>query len=146
MALPRPKEAADLIADRAWSGHAVNGSKLLAHLTCAIIVRVAKVLLVLLFLVACSGVSSTGASGTLQVVAGEGFWGDIATQLGGTHAHVQSVVTDPNADPHEYESSANDARAVATANLVILNGAGYDNWGQKLLQASPNQGRKVLVV
>ena len=80
------------------------------------------------------------------MVAGEGFWGDIATQLGGTHAHVQSVVTDPNADPHEYESSTNDARAVAAANLVILNGAGYDNWGQKLLQASPNQGRKVLVV
>ncbi len=108
--------------------------------------RVARVLLVLLVVVACTGVSSTGASGVLQVVAGEGFWGDIATQLGGTHANVQSVVTDPNTDPHEYESSANDARAVATANLVILNGAGYDNWGQKVLQASPNQGRKVLVV
>jgi len=80
------------------------------------------------------------------VVAAEGFWGDIAGQLGGTHASVQSVVTDPNADPHEYESSTNDARAVATANLVILNGAGYDDWGQKLLQASPNQARKVFVV
>jgi len=109
-------------------------------------VRVARLLLVLLVVVACSGVSSTGASGALQVVAAEGFWGDIATQLGGTHANVQSVVTDPNADPHEYESSANDARAVASANLVILNGAGYDDWGQKLMQASPNQGRKVLVV
>ena len=108
--------------------------------------RVARVLLVLLVLVACSGASSSGASEVLQVVAGEGFWGDIATQLGGTRANVQSVVTDPNADPHEYEGSANDARAVASANLVILNGAGYDGWGQKLLQASPNQGRKVLVV
>ena len=108
--------------------------------------RVARLLLVLLVMVACSGVSSSGASGVLQVVAGENFWGDIATQLGGTHADVQSVVTDPNADPHEYESSTNDARAFATANLVILNGAGYDGWGQKLLAANPNQGRKVLVV
>jgi len=87
------------------------------------------------------------ASGAaLQVVAGQNFWGSIATQLGGSKANVQSVVTDPNADPHEYESNTNDARAVATANLVILNGAGYDDWGQKLLDASPNQGRRVLVV
>jgi len=95
---------------------------------------------------ACAGASSAGGSGVVQVVAGENFWGNIATQLGGSRASVQSVVTDPNADPHEYESSTNDARAFATANLVILNGAGYDDWGQKLLQASPNQSRKVLDV
>jgi zinc/manganese transport system substrate-binding protein len=95
---------------------------------------------------ACAGASSVGGSGVIQVVAGENFWGDIATQLGGGRANVQSVVTDPNADPHEYESNTNDARAFATANLVILNGAGYDDWGQKLLQASPNQGRHVLDV
>ncbi len=91
-----------------------------------------------------SSVGSTGSA--LQVIAGENFWGDIASQLGGSKAAVQSVVTDPNADPHEYESNTNDARAFATANLVILNGAGYDDWGQKLLSASPNQGRKVLDV
>jgi zinc/manganese transport system substrate-binding protein len=95
---------------------------------------------------ACAGGSSAGGSGTVQVVAGENFWGDIATQLGGSRANVQSVVTDPNADPHEYESNTNDARAFATANLVILNGAGYDNWGQKLVQANPNEGRHVLTV
>jgi zinc/manganese transport system substrate-binding protein len=95
---------------------------------------------------ACAGSGSAGGSGVVQVVAGENFWGDIATQLGGSRASVQSVVTDPNADPHEYESNTNDARAFATANLVVLNGAGYDDWGHKLLQANPNQGRKLLVV
>jgi zinc/manganese transport system substrate-binding protein len=94
----------------------------------------------------CSGAGSASGSGVVQVVAGENFWGDIATQLGGSRASVQSVVTDPNADPHEYESNTNDARAFATANLVILNGAGYDDWGQKLLQANPNQSRLVLDV
>ena len=39
-------------------------------------------------------------SGLIKVVAGQSFWGDIATQLGGSKASVQSVVTDPNADPH----------------------------------------------
>ena len=95
---------------------------------------------------ACTSLGSASGLGVVRVVAGENFWGDIATQLGGSRASVQSVVTDPNADPHEYESNTNDARAFATANLVILNGAGYDDWGQKLLQASPSQGRKVLNV
>ncbi|HEV2475877.1 MAG TPA: zinc ABC transporter substrate-binding protein, partial [Candidatus Dormibacteraeota bacterium] len=95
---------------------------------------------------ACTRADSASGSGAIQVVAGENFWGDIASQLGGSRASVQSVVTDPNADPHEYESNTNDARAFATANLVILNGAGYDDWGQKLLQASPSQSRKVLNV
>src|SRR4029077_997451 len=65
---------------------------------------------------------------------------------GGTKVSVQSVVTDPNADPHEYESSSADARAFADAKLVILNGAGYDTWGQKLLDANPSSGRDVMTV
>jgi zinc/manganese transport system substrate-binding protein len=95
---------------------------------------------------ACANSGSAGGSGAVQVVAGENFWGDIASQLGGSRASVQSVVTDPNADPHEYESNTNDARAFATAGLVILNGAGYDDWGQKLLSANPSPSRKVLNV
>ena len=100
----------------------------------------------LLLTVACGGPGSVGDARTVEVVAGENFWGDIASQLGGSHAHVQSVVTDPNADPHEYESNTYDARAFATANLVILNGAGYDDWARKLLDANPSSGRKVLDV
>jgi zinc/manganese transport system substrate-binding protein len=88
---------------------------------------------------------STGK--VLQVVAGENFWGSLVSQLGGTHVHVLSVVSDPNADPHEYESSADNARAVATADYVIANGAGYDSWLDKLLSAgSSNPSRKVLNV
>jgi zinc/manganese transport system substrate-binding protein len=60
--------------------------------------------------------------------------------------NVQSVVTDPNADPHEYETSTNDARAFADADLVILNGAGYDDWGRRLLDANPSAHRQVLDV
>jgi len=82
----------------------------------------------------------------LQVVAAENFWGSIATQLGGAKVHVTSIVSDPNTDPHEYESSPADARLLATANYVILNGAGYDDWGDKLLSAQPESGRRVLTV
>ncbi len=71
----------------------------------------------------------------MDVVAAENFWGSIASQVGGTHVQVTSVITNPNADPHAYEPTAADARTIATARLVILNGVGYDPWAPKLLAA-----------
>jgi zinc/manganese transport system substrate-binding protein len=94
---------------------------------------------------ACGNSTSATQTGPLKVVAGQNFWGSIATQLGGSKASVQSVVTDPNADPHEYESNTNDARAIADANFVILNGAGYDDWASRLLSANPSSHRTVLI-
>jgi zinc/manganese transport system substrate-binding protein len=112
--------------------------------------RVIKTLLVsaiLAALLASCGAPPAGAgSGTLQVIAGENFWGSIAAQLGGSHVTVTSIVTNPNTDPHEYESSATDARGFATADYVVLNGAGYDAWASKLLSANPKQNRKVFSV
>jgi zinc/manganese transport system substrate-binding protein len=82
----------------------------------------------------------------INVVAGENFWGSLVSQIGGNKVKVDSIVSDPNADPHEYESNTSDARAIADANYVILNGAGYDSWANKLIDASPNPSRKVLTV
>ena len=47
-------------------------------------------------------------------------------------------------DPHEYESSVDDAKAIAAADLVIENSGGYDDWMDKLLSASPNARRVLL--
>jgi zinc/manganese transport system substrate-binding protein len=93
---------------------------------------------------ACGAGTGGSTPGLINVVAGENFWGSIAAQLGGSKVSVHSVVTDPNADPHEYESSTVDAQAFADADLVILNGAGYDDWGQKLLDANASTHRQVL--
>jgi zinc/manganese transport system substrate-binding protein len=59
---------------------------------------------------------------------------------------VLSIVSDPNADPHEYESNTEDAEAVANASLVIVNGAGYDDWAISLISASNTPGQRVLNV
>jgi zinc/manganese transport system substrate-binding protein len=107
--------------------------------------RVWAVLFAAMAMSACGGPTPVASSGSIKVVAGQNFWGSIAAQLGGSKASVQSVVSDPNADPHEYETNTNDARAFADANLVILNGAGYDDWGNKLLAANPSSHRTVLV-
>ena len=86
---------------------------------------------------ACStaGPAVSGPPGqhVVQVVAAENFWGSIAAQVGGKHVHVTSIITNPNADPHTYEPNTADARAIATAQLVIENGIGYDPWVARLL-------------
>src|ERR1700730_3898854 len=96
------------------------------------------------------GSANAGATGrptkTLNIVAAENFWGSIVSQLAGKAGNVTSILSDPNADPHSYESSSDDARAFATADYVVMNGAGYDAWAQKLLAANPTAKRKVTVV
>ncbi|HEX9098097.1 MAG TPA: zinc ABC transporter substrate-binding protein [Candidatus Dormibacteraeota bacterium] len=94
---------------------------------------------------ACGSPTSSG-SGSISVVAAENFWGSIATQLAGSHATVRSIITNPQTDPHAYEPTASDARAIAGAAFVIENGAGYDPWAQKLIDASPSSSRAVLDV
>lgn len=101
---------------------------------------------------ACSSSGSTGTTGAgaggskIGVVAGENPWGDLAAQIGGDHVHVTSLIEDPGADPHLYESDTKAAAAVADAKLVVENGAGYDDFVDKLVKASPSSGRKVVSV
>jgi zinc/manganese transport system substrate-binding protein len=107
----------------------------------------------LAILAACALLAGCGAvagrepgSGTVRVVAAENFWGSIAAQLAGDRATVDSIITNPNQDPHSYEPTASDARRLATAQLVIVNGVGYDPWAPKLLSANPASGRTALTV
>lgn len=90
--------------------------------------------------------TAAGSGSAIRVVAAENFWGSLVTQLGGSRVSVTSVVTDPNTDPHDYQSSASTARAFAIAQYVIVNGAGYDGWAADLLSANPTNGRVVLTV
>ncbi|MDR3643383.1 MAG: zinc ABC transporter substrate-binding protein [Candidatus Doudnabacteria bacterium] len=85
------------------------------------------------------------SSSVVKVVAAENFYGDVVKQLGGEHVSVTSILSDPNADPHEYESSVPDAVAVSQADIVLENGLEYDTWMDKLLSASPNSSRQVLI-
>jgi len=117
-------------------------------------VAVAVVVGCLVGVCACSSKSSSAPAvagtnrpaRTLTIVAGENFWGSIVGQLAGRVGQVTSVVSNPNADPHSYQSSADDARAFADADYVVLNGAGYDSWANRLINGNPNSKRKVLSV
>ncbi len=115
---------------------------------------IATVLVVVIVLAAFVGIylsgnpntNSNSTSNVIKVVAAENFWGSLVTQLGGKYVNVTSIVTDPNADPHEYESNAADAIAIANAQFVIVNGAGYDTWALQLISASNSPHQVVLNV
>lgn len=122
----------------------VHRSRLLARLSAGVAV------LAIVGMLAGCGRSGTpgggGGRGRLQVVAAENFWGSIAAQLAGERADVTSVIVNPSTDPHSYEPTARDARAMAGAQLAIVNGLGYDAWAPRLLRASPSDGRVELDV
>jgi len=104
-------------------------------------------LALLLVLSVVAGCTAQAADdGRLHVVAAESFWGSLAAQLGGDRVRVTSIVHTPGADPHDYEPTPADARAMATAKLAVVNGVGYDPWAQKLIDANPVGGRLVLNV
>ena len=88
--------------------------------------------------------TSAATSAPIDVVASTNVWGDIAKQIGGDHVTVTSIMSDPNADPHEYEADAKTAAALSKSQFVVENGLGYDDFMDKLLSASPNSSRKVL--
>ena len=110
--------------------------------------RVTAAAAALLLLSACAvfGQPVSSAPGTVHVVAAENFWGSIAAQAAGDRAQVTSIIIKPATDPHDYEPTSADARLMAQAQYVIVNGAGYDTWAQKLLDANPVSARRTLVI
>ncbi|MGC3029817.1 metal ABC transporter solute-binding protein, Zn/Mn family [Burkholderia sp. DN3021] len=83
---------------------------------------------------------------TVNVVAAENFYGDVASQIGGRHVAVTSILSNPEQDPHLFEASPKTARALQHAQVVIYNGADYDPWMGKLLGASKQAKRATIVV
>jgi zinc/manganese transport system substrate-binding protein len=80
----------------------------------------------------------------LRAVGSTNVYADVIQQIGGSHVSVTGILSNPNADPHTYESSTADATAVEQATLIVENGLGYDAFMNKLENASPNRGRVVI--
>ncbi len=96
--------------------------------------------------VAAGFVSAPALADPVKVVAAENFYGDVATQIGGANVAVTSILSNPEQDPHLFEASAETAKALTDAKVVIVNGVDYDPWMEKLLKANKAPGRKEIVV
>ena len=91
-------------------------------------------------------VGAAGQDAKLSVLAAENFYGDIAGQIGGDRVEVTSILSNPNQDPHLFETTPTIVRQVAAAQIVIFNGADYDAWMDKLLNAAPQAQRTIVAV
>jgi len=89
---------------------------------------------------------SARAAGLLQAVGVENEYADVISQIGGQYVRVNAIETDPNTDPHSFEANPVTARELAMADLIVMNGLGYDSWVEKIISAAPNAGHKVIDV
>jgi zinc/manganese transport system substrate-binding protein len=74
-------------------------------------------------------------TGPIKIVASTNVWGDIAYQIAGDEATVTALIDNVNQDPHSFEASARDQLAVQDADIVIMNGGGYDYFVETLVAA-----------
>lgn len=93
-----------------------------------------------------SGNSSAGEGKPLNVAASINVWGSILAQLGGAKVHETSIIAKPDTDPHDYEPTPANARAIADSRVFVENGSGYDSWAAKSVAANPDSRRLVVDV
>lgn len=83
-----------------------------------------------------SGRSSSEKNGTIEVVASVNQWGTVAKTLGGDNVNVTSIINSTNVDAHDYEPTTSDIAKLQKAQVIIVNGAGYDAWAVKAAQSA----------
>ncbi|TCC01923.1 metal ABC transporter solute-binding protein, Zn/Mn family [Kribbella soli] len=95
---------------------------------------------------AAGAASSPGASSgaKIKVVASTDVWGNLAASIGGDKVAVTSIITSPDADPHEYEANTRNQLALADATVVLENGGGYDDFMDRMLKSAKNTSATVL--
>jgi zinc/manganese transport system substrate-binding protein len=93
-----------------------------------------------------AAVTGSGGSGKIVAVGGENEYANVISQIGGRYVRASAILSDPNTDPHTFEASPSVASTVSSAQLIVQNGLGYDNFMGKIESASPNPKREVIDV
>jgi zinc/manganese transport system substrate-binding protein len=96
-------------------------------------------------LVACGTTGSVSSSGVIRAVAAENEYANVLSQIGGRYVSVSSILQNPNTDPHAFEASTSVAKDLASAQIVVQNGLGYDTFMNKIEAATSNPKRKIIV-
>lgn len=97
-----------------------------------------------LVLAGCGGDNTAGDSnGKINVVTSTDVWGSVLAAVGGDQVQVTSILHDPAADPHSYETTPQDALAAQQAQLTLANGGGYDDFFTDLANQATNAKKLV---
>jgi zinc/manganese transport system substrate-binding protein len=94
----------------------------------------------------CGGAAQTSSAGVISAIGAENEYANVLSQIGGRYVHVDAILSNPNTDPHTFESSPSVAEEVSAAQLIVQNGLGYDGFMNRIESASPNSSRRVIVV
>lgn len=89
-------------------------------------------------------VSDNADNGKIAVVASTDVLGSVVSAVGGDYVQVTSLINSPSKDPHDYESSSEDALNISKAKLVISNGGGYDAFFDKAVSALGDSPKHVV--
>jgi zinc/manganese transport system substrate-binding protein len=101
-----------------------------------------RILSPLIYFVLALSVAPVCAQQPLKVVASFSILGDFVKNVGGERVDVTTLVG-PDSDVHVYAPAPEDARKIANARLLVVNGLGLEGWLPRLLQAA---GGKALMV
>jgi zinc/manganese transport system substrate-binding protein len=82
------------------------------------------------------------AQDRLKVVASFSILGDLGRNIGGDRVEVVTLVG-PNGDAHVYAPAPGDAKTIAAARLVVVNGLGYEPWMDRLIRAAGSKAPQV---
>ena len=86
------------------------------------------------------GLIGNAAAETLNVVATFSILGDMAQRVGGERVQVLTLVGQ-DADAHVYQPTPADAKTLAKARLVVVNGFGFEGWIERLIKSSGYRGK-----
>lgn len=96
----------------------------------------------ILILLSC--LAGTAHAEGIKVVAAENVYAAVARQIAGPDAGVSSILHNPDQDPHTFEASASIAHDVGAADIVVVNGADYDPWMDRIVAATRRPARQVI--
>jgi zinc/manganese transport system substrate-binding protein len=89
-----------------------------------------------------AAITSAQAAEKLKAVASFSILANFVARVGGDRVQVTSIVG-PDGDAHVYEPRPDDAKAVAAADILVINGLGFEGWIGRLNEASGYKGRVV---
>lgn len=90
------------------------------------------------------GGAAAASAKTIEVVASFSVLADVVKNIGGDHVKVRSLVP-ANGDPHEFEPSPDDAKAVRAAAATFISGEGLESWFERLARASGASEKPIIV-
>ena len=83
------------------------------------------------------------SSNKISIMTTTNVYADIAQNVVGRYGKAEALIKNPSADPHDFEPTTNDAKALSSADIVIENGLGYDSWMDKLASSVEKEPVKV---